>query len=186
MWAVYTSVALMVLIYAMNIPIRCAFTIRFDEERSLKLGIGIFGARYIIERQLAIPPLNWKPSAKWNSGKVRAGMSAGRYLFRRARAEGMRFSAQIGTGDAARTALICGAVMGLTDTLRVCAKVEPNFAARSLKLSGGGIIHLRLGHSIGAGLVLASELANGKVRQLWTGIQSKASWRQRWRISAIW
>lgn len=165
MWAVYLAFALAVFFYAANVPIRFAFTLRAGDPRVLKLGVGVFNARYIIEPELTIPHPRLNADFKWGAGAARAAARTFRYLLKSARNEGMRCSLRIGGGDAARTALIWGAAVAVFDALCVPARIEPDFSAQRFQLSGGGIVWLRLGHIIRAACIAAIELIKGKVNK---------------------
>ncbi len=165
MWPVYLAFAAAVFFYAANIPVRFAFTLSAGDTRALKLGVGVFGARYIIEPELSLPQLRVQADRRWGMEAVHAAAKAGRYLLKRALREGMRLRLHLGTGDAAHTALLWGAATAALSALCVPARIEPDFSARQLQVTGSGIIWLRLGHIIRAAILIALEMIKGKVNR---------------------
>ncbi len=158
MWLVNLAFSAAVLFYGANIPVRFAFTFRQGDGSALKLGVGLFHARYIFEPQITLSSFRQKADRKWGGAAARTAGKTFRYLLMRARSEGMRLSLRIGAGDAAHTALLWGVVTATCDALCVPARIEPDFAAQRLAVNGSGIVWLRLGHIICAAWMVAMDL----------------------------
>ncbi len=105
-------------------------------------------------------------------------LKALRYLLPRIQASG---GAQIvfGSGDAAQSALLYGALNALNQTLQA---VRPgkwkiflgvDFSKRMLSGRIAGMIEFRAGHIMGAALIAALEYAKGRIHS-WTNTPSKA------------
>lgn len=174
---IYLWLALLVGFYASNVPVRAAFSISLGEQNALRLGVGVFSAGWIWEKNLegaALFSPGWAKRARMplNSGSVRFFLRAARYLMRHAVVRDARLSLLLGTGGAASTALICGAVNAVLSVLAarrvpVRARVAPRFEGRALKLSAGGMLSVRAGHIIlaavlGAAQDIARRVKNGK------------------------
>lgn len=97
-----------------------------------------------------------------------SGLRAGLALIRRnVRVDKLALRLRIGTGDAALSALLCGATLILAAALCASADVppevdvEPDFQERAFSLNARGMFSLRAGHIIGAGVVAAGEFCKG-------------------------
>jgi len=177
------------LFYLANVRIRAAFSLLLGEQNQLRVGVGLFSAGLIYERQFLLPGL---PSADDGENplgqqrlpgaggkresrapvalKIRAATRAGRYLLNHARLRDARFSLRLGTGDARRTALICGALeiliraLNASGRMRFSARVRPDFGKRALRVSAGGMIYVPLGHIMIAALKGAAQLATWRIQ----------------------
>lgn len=156
--AVYVVTAVTALFYATQLQIKLAFTLIVEEERSLMIGVGLFSARPFINKRIMLPPIGERPQFKLPGGVTVGLWPALNHLRRHAGIDGWRASVLIGTGDAANTALICGAVRAALSALKVRARVEPDFSKRVLKLSGGWIVRVTTGHIIYAAMMAAREI----------------------------
>lgn len=183
--AVYLTTAAAALFYALNLPIRFAFTLNIGDENLLRVGVGLFQARYIIEKRFELSGekarATYQKVNQNRSGSVmRAGLGSARHFIRHARFPDARMSIRLGVGDAALTALICGTfqillqALNMSGVIRLPARVTPDFSHQRLTLSAGGMVHVRLGHIIGAALVFVRELVSGRIKQ-WTDIQLRVS-----------
>ncbi len=95
---------------------------------------------------------------------------------------------RLGLGDAAATALACGALRALAAALGLRAlesevELAPDFSAGSPRVNVRGMLRARAGQIIIA--AARGETANKKERFIpWTDARSKASWPPPWRASA--
>lgn len=183
---VYLTAAAAALFYALNLPIRFAFSLNIGELNLFKLGIGLFGARYIYEKPFPITSerahqVYQKYDHQASAPALKAALRAGAHFLRHARFSGARLSLRLGTGNSAHTALICGScwavvhALNATGKVTLPAKISPDFEHRGINLSAGGMVYVCLGHIMYAALVGACDLVSGRIQKKWTGIQLKAS-----------
>lgn len=97
-----------------------------------------------------------------------SGLRAGLALIKRnVRMDKLALRLRIGTGDAALSALVCGAALIAVTALCASADVppevdvEPDFQNRAFSMHARGMFSLRAGHIIGAGIVAAGEFCKG-------------------------
>lgn len=155
---VYLVALMAALFYAANVPVRIAFTLRLGEQSHLRIGVGLFNARWITHKQIGL--FEKKPSkSQSRMPMIRAGLR----LIRRANLKDARISLQLGTGDAARTAMLCGAAGTILSSLRLPGRVTPDFNQSQLALSAGGMVYLRAGHIMLAAMHLAREQAKERI-----------------------
>ena len=94
----------------------------------------------------------------------------------------------VGLGDAAATALACGALRALAAALGVKAReaeidLAPEFASDAPRVAVQGMLRARAGQIIVA--AARGEMTNAKERfNQWTDARSRASWPPQWRTSA--
>ena len=95
---------------------------------------------------------------------------------------------RLGLGDAAATALACGALRALAAALGLRAReaeidLAPDFASGTPRVAVQGMLRARVGHIIVA--AARGQTMNAKERFIqWTDARSKASWPPPWRASA--
>ena len=149
----WASAALMGFAGLMNVPICCTLTVSAGGKMTARIGpfsLGLWNqdkaAQFVEHRE----KMRTAAAAAW---RVRHDLHAQR----------MRLRLIIGTGDAAQTAMLSGTVALLCGTLNLHAHIEPDFSAHSLEISGSGMLTVRLGHAMWAGLHFLWILTCGKV-----------------------
>lgn len=163
---VYLIALAAVLFYTTQLPIRFAFTIKLGDGKPgdgnlLRAGVGLFQARYILEKQFTIDRARMlvsmgKLRSETNWAAYGPAIRAAEHFFKHARFEDTRLSIKLGTGNAAKTALLCGTLGSLVNALnaagKVCisGRVSPDFERPGLALSTGGMVQVRLGHIMSA------------------------------------
>ncbi len=182
---VYLSTLAAALFYAAQVPIRFAFTLKLGPVNQLSVGVGLFWARLIYKKEVPITGSLLKSGYEKYGGHeeteiLKASLHAAHRFLQRSRVEDGRLSIAIGTGDAARTALLCGAIEGAASALngwsgvRLPVRVAPDFSGQQLMVSAGGMAHVRVGHIIDAALAFARHLMTGRI-QRWTSTQLRTS-----------
>lgn len=155
----YFAAAAMLGLYLYNLPLKFAFIWR---AHCFGFGFGIFEKRAALrhaEKRLG----KSKPGKKRISptpGRLKFAAQAGARLLARLEIESFSARLLIGAGDAARTALICGAVMGLGHALRGTADsgqvdVRPEFAKSCFEGEIHGVVALRAGDIFSAAALSA-------------------------------
>lgn len=150
----YFAAAVMLGIYLYNLPLKFAFVWRAHR---FGFGFGIFEIRAALrqaEKRLgeAYSP---KKSVKLTPRRLKYAAQTGTRLLARLKIESFSARLLIGAGDAARTALLCGAVMSLGHALRGAADngnvdVRPDFSGSCFEGEIRGIVALRAGDMFSA------------------------------------
>lgn len=129
------------LIYLASVPICAAFWL--STERGLRYGVGVSAfARGTAVRRAR----RYRPRGRSGGG---IGARAVWQAVRRLRGARVRVEGRVGLGDAAATALACGALRAL-GAGRAAVDVTPVFDGDGLCLELTGMIRLRSGQIIGA------------------------------------
>ena len=165
-------------VYLATLPVKLAFALRLGPEPRLGMGLAAFEGRFAIRaaRQNAKPLRLPGPKRGGTPGR-RGLLRAIRVVLRGAELE---LSARFCLGDAALTALACGALGSLSGALaaaaglRLSARVVPDFEATRASAEITGILTLRAGHSMGSALKSASDEALRRL-SAWNDIRSKTS-----------
>lgn len=165
---VYLIALLDALFYLCAVPVRAAFFV--DTKDGLRFGAGIaaFTARAALRR------------ARRNSGK-RQKKKAPRLmpLLKRLRGVSFALRGKLNLGDAAATALACGALQALAAALsahmgRASVDVIPDFGASAPEVALMGMLRLRAGQIIAAAARSGADNVSRRISK-WTDTRSKAS-----------
>lgn len=142
---VYAAAVAATLFYAANVPLCFAFFVRVEGGVRMGLGFRPFlrGAALARARAGEMP----KPSPGKSAVRLPAKFWFFAALELLRRIEAVRVCARLGTGDAASTALLCGALQGIFSCLGR-ADIAPAFEAKALEASG--IVEIRAGNIIRA------------------------------------
>ena len=142
---VYAAAVAATLFYAANVPLCFAFFVRAEGGVRVGLGLRPFlrGAALARARAGEMP----KPSPGKSAVRLPAKFWFFAALELLRRIEAVRVRARLGTGDAASTALLCGALQGIFSCLGR-ADIAPAFETRALEASG--IVEIRAGNIIRA------------------------------------
>ena len=168
---VYLIALLDALFYLCAVPVRAAFFV--DTKDGLRYGAGIaaFTARAALRR------------ARRNSGKSekRQKKKTPRLmpLLKRLRGVSFALRGQLNLGDAAATALACGALQALAAALsahmgRASVDVVPDFGASAPEVALTGMLRLRAGQIIAAAARSGADNVSRRISK-WTDTRSKAS-----------
>ena len=146
----YLAAAVMILIYMYNLPLTVALVWR---EEGGAVGVGVLDARFALN------------SARKKIGKQTKGDNKRKRkkpdtetvlrLFRRMRLEYFSARLAVGTGDAAQTALLCGALRALGCVLAGAvdygeADIRPDFSEKTFRGEVGIAFSLKLGKVLGS------------------------------------
>ena len=156
----YVAAAVMLGIYMYNLPLAFAFVWK---RRKFGVGVGVFEGRFAAERaekKIAYP--GKKPKKKMTSRRLKAAARGAVRLLTRGRLEHVTARLLIGTGDAARTAAVCGGAIALANALRLNASsgrvdIRPDFSGSALE----GEIRITVTVTVG-GLIMAK---SGRIRR---------------------
>ena len=110
---VYLVAAAQALFYAARVPLIFALCLRTSGEPSFGFGLGAFRRRGALRRALKPSPEKRRPRAK----KKRRDGGYGLKLLRRLRPGRLSLEGTLCLGDAAATALACGAICALAELL---------------------------------------------------------------------
>ena len=141
---VYTAALATVLFYAANVPLCVAFFVKLGEEARFGIGISTFEGRLAL-KSASENPLKFQGKKGMPHPSMRFILKAAAEILRKIKP--LRLYARIGTGDAAMTALLCGALSGIAPFFER-SDVAPVFENPYLELSG--IIEIRAGNIIRA------------------------------------
>ena len=161
---IYLVAALEALFYLCSIPVCAAFRVNTDSEQPLRAGVGLFTGASALKRQKM---------------KRRAGGGQALRLLRRLKGLSLTLRGSLDLGDAAATALACGALEALLPALgvkagRITVEVSPRFDGRGPAVALAGMLRARAGQIILAAAHSGIDDLNGRIAQ-WTDIRSKAS-----------
>jgi len=161
------------LFYLSAIPVRIAFRLRTGTAPHFGVGVSLFEARFA--RAGALTQFRKTSSPKKLPPKEL--LRSARYLLRHT--DELRIDGVFGAGDAALTALVCGAVSSAGHAFTAASRravifaLRPDFSCERLRVDASGIVSLRAGHIILAALLGAYDYATGRFQQ-WTSTPSKA------------
>ena len=144
---IYLIAALEAAFYLMAVPLNAA--LRFESQGGPRLGMGLSAfasgraARQARQRLRRLRPRKRRALPK---GSLRL---AARF-FRELKPEEVRLTGRVSLGDAAATALFCGGLNALGQSLRgpmpvVCVGVRPDFSGAA-RVELQGMIRVRTGH----------------------------------------
>ena len=149
------------LVYLAAIPVNGAFVLSTSDGLRYGVGVGVFGPRPALRRARRCRPV-----------KKRRGQGGAKYARRLLRGARIRVRGRLGLGDAAATALACGA-LGALGGGRVTVDVAPVFSEAAPCLELQGMIRLRTGQIMTA--IASTQIENIRRRiARWTDIRSKA------------
>ena len=147
---VYLVALFEALAYLSAVPVCAAFWVSTEGGLRAGVGLGLFERRFAYRRARS----NSKPLAegKPKDGK-RGGMGRGLTLLRRLSIDSVSLRGSLGLGDAAATALACGALQALAASLgarasRVELAIAPDFSGDGLRAELRGMIRARAGQII--------------------------------------
>ena len=159
---VYIVAAAQALVYLLSIPVNVALRLEGLKSGS---GVAVFDRGAAVHRALIAL-----------SGKQGKGPSLRRVwpVLRRVRFDRIELTGRVSLGDAAATALFCGALNGLGRSLRGRARllrvgVQPDFSDE-LRLELRGMVSARSGQI----MLAAIRAMKGRIHP-WTSIRSRAS-----------
>ena len=149
------------LLYLLSIPLNAAFTLNTAGGVRWGVGFSAFGAGAALRRARLCRPV-----------KKRRGRGGAKYAGRLLRGARIRVRGRLGLGDAAATALVCGALRAAGGG-RVTVDVAPVFSEAAPCLELQGMIRLRTGQIMTA--IASTQIENIRRRiARWTDIRSKA------------
>ena len=152
------------LIYLASIPLCGAFTL--STEGGLRFGVGV--SAFDLGRAL-------RHARRCRPVRARRGKGAGNLawrILRRLKGARMRLQGRLGLGDAAATAVVCGALRSLSGA-RVAVDVTPVFSGDGLYLELQGMIRLRTGQIMSAIAINQIENIRRRIAR-WTDTRLKA------------
>ena len=161
---IYLVAGLEALFYLCAIPVCAAFRVNTGSEMPIGAAVGVFAVRSALK----------SPKVKKRGG----GKQAFR-LLRRLKGLSFTLRGSLDLGDAAATALACGALKALLPALgikgqRVSVDISPRFGGSVPSVALRGMIRVRAGQIILAAARSGIDDLNGRIAQ-WTDIRSKAS-----------
>lgn len=164
---VYAVALAQALAYLGAVPLYLALRLRAGD--GFKWGVG-FSA---FERRFALR--NLKPrAAKKRGAKIKPRLAWD--FARRLRVERVSVRGRLSLGDAAATAMACGALRALSGGLRaggtVAVDVAPDFDAAAPRAELQGMVRVRSGQVIIAAARCGLDYANGRIAQ-WKSTRSK-------------
>lgn len=149
----YAAAAIMIAIYMYNLPLMFALVWR---EEGVSAGISVVEARFAVNSALRRMGRN---NGSINRRKKR-DISTALKLLRQMRIEYFSLRMQVGTGDAAKTALLCGLIRSLGCVMLAASEngsvdVRPEFSCAALRGEGSLVLSAKLGRlaAAAAGMV---------------------------------
>lgn len=160
---VYLIAGLEALFYLCAIPVCAAFRLNTESAEPFGAGVALFGVR---------PALR---NAKSKKGGARSALR----VLLRLRGVSVTLRGSLDLGDAAATALACGALRAWFPALcvradRVAVDVSPRFGGDGFSVELKGMIKARSGQIILAAARSGMDSINGRIAQ-WISTRSKAS-----------
>jgi hypothetical protein len=152
------------LIYLASIPLCGAFAL--STEGGLRFGVGVsaFDLRRALRHARRCRPVR--------SRRGKNGANQAWQILRRLKGARMGLQGRLGLGDAAATALVCGALRSLSGA-RVTVDVTPVFSGDGLYLELQGMIRLKTGQIIRAIAINQIENIRRRIAR-WTDTRLKA------------
>ena len=172
---VYLFAALQALAYLVAVPVCAAFWLSAEDGLRFGVGLSAFERRFALRRARR-NGLRRRPALKARRG---GNMQRAWSVLRRLRGASVRLEGRLGLGDAAATALACGALRVAGTTLagrenRVRIDVAPAFCDGGVCVELRGMLRVRTGQIILAAARSGIENANRRIVQ-WINTRSKAS-----------
>ena len=172
---IYIVAAVEALAYLSAVPVCAAFSLSTEGGLRFGVGLGAFERRFALRRaRRASVSADKKPRRRGRGDPKRLWQ-----MVSRLRGADIRLSGRLGLGDAAATAVACGALGALGTALgaragRVRIDVAPRFDSCELSAELRGMIRARSGQIISA---MASGQIDAISRRIskWKSIRSKAS-----------
>ena len=176
------------LFYLSAVPVKIAFDLRAGEKTGWGAGVSAFEGRFAraaARRRLAKEkkrPKRKLPAKINRLQLLKSALKTGKYILRHLQVNAFSARGALSLGDAALTALVCGAAGSLitalaaaTDVRFECA-LQPDFSNPKIALAGeiSGIVTLRAGHIMLAALIGAIDYGNGRLSQ-WIDTRLKTS-----------
>lgn len=169
---IYLVAALEALVYLCAVPICAAFCVSTKDAPRFGAGVAAFGGRAALRRarKNSVKPKKRRKSAAARPLK----------LLRRLRGVRVALWGRLNLGDAAATALACGALRALAEALaatragRARVDVVPVFDGDAPQIVLAGMIRLRAGQIIAAAARGGADIVSGRISK-WTDTRSKAS-----------
>jgi len=159
---VYVWTALLMALYAANLPLKLVVDVDTARDDPLQVGVGVFSR----------PKKLHKP--KSHSGKTHipgvpraTAFQAILYVVRHSLFQG---EANLCAGDAALTAIFSGALMALT---LGSVRVVPDFSDGPLRLRFSGMLSIKPGHIMLVALAWARNEISGRI-SAWKSMRSRA------------
>lgn len=179
---VYLTALIEALVYLGAVPVCAAFCLGTGDRPCLGVGISLFSPGAAL-RAARKRPLRAKPSGP------KIGLPRLWRALRRLRMDTVVLEGRLCLGDAAATAMACGALTALTASLgtraaRLEIKLAPDFESSAMEVALQGMIRARFGQIMIA--AASGELTNikGKI-SAWTDTRLKALWPPPWKTSEI-
>lgn len=147
----YIAAAVMAGIYIFNVPVVIAF---IWKKHRYGAGFGVFAETSALRRaQRQLTSDRTRKKVKMKRVRLAAGITV--KLIRSVKFRLFSARLLIGTGDAARTAQLCGAATALGSTLRALAErgevdIRPDFSGRTLEGEVQGVAVVRAGDILSA------------------------------------
>ncbi len=170
---VYLIASIQFISYLLSVPLCVAFCLTTRGGLRVGVGVGAFERRFAMKRarKTRKPP-------KLPRGGGGPGMGLALQTLRRLRGGGLTLRGSLCLGDAAATAVACGALRALGTALgaragRVEIDVEPVFNDLAPRARLEGMIRARAGQIIAAAALSGIESINRRIAQ-WTDTPSKA------------
>jgi len=173
------------LFYLSAVPVHLAFALRAGENGGFGAGVSVFEGRFALsaaERNMGKQKKRPQQKLPVNRTVLKSVLKSARHILRHARLEAFSARGTISLGDAALTALACGAAGTLAEAFapvsraRVDCALQPDFSSPGVALAGeiSGIVSLRIGHIMLAALIGAIDYGNGRLSQ-WIDTRLKTS-----------
>ena len=176
------------LFYLSAVPVHLAFALRAGENGGWGAGVSVFEGRFAraaAERNLGREKRRPKRKISLPEKKLplfKSALKAFRHVLRHTQVNALSLRGTLSLGDAALTAVFCGALGSLISALatamqaRLECALQPDFSSPRIELTGelSGIVTLRAGHIILAALIGAIDYGNGRLSQ-WTDTRLKTS-----------
>lgn len=169
---IYLIATLQSLVYLASIPVCGAVCLSAGEGLRLGVGLSLFERRFALRRAQRMDALLGEKS------KERSGSLGWRVLLR-LRGPGLGLRGSLCLGDAAATAMACGALRALAAALggrarRVKIDIDPVFSSGEIRVELQGMIRASAGQIITAAARCGIDDIHRRIAQ-WTNIPSKAS-----------
>lgn len=159
---VYVWTALLMVLYAANLPLKLVVDVDTARDEPLQVGVGAFAR----PKKLHSP--------KNRSGKTHVPgvprATAFRLILYVIRHSLFQGEAHLCAGDAALTAIFSGALLALT---LGSVRVVPDFSAGPPRFRFTGMLSIKPGHIIGVALVWARNEISGRINA-WKSMRSRA------------
>ena len=169
---IYLIAAIEALAYLTSVPVSVAFCL--DSRKGLGIGAGAFRSGAALRRAKRHMSAQPKPPKGRKGGFARAVR-----LLKRLRLRSLSLRGEVTLGDAAATALACGALRALSPSIgiraaRVTVDISPRFDGKGPAVAIAGMIEARAGQIILAAARSGMDYLSGRIAP-WTDIRSKAS-----------